>query len=172
MVVICFLQHGVVSSCQVSHLWHGNKSNEKSTKCATKCAEDSIDKQFPGYLKKFKARIWMQGTQGMCLTKTSYPATCQSEFSCVYIWNQECGKSDYVQKTIPWKLVRYVFRRVFYCRHKRSRSSLSLKSVIKEARAGCRLKNRLREFFLIFAYVIFMVFRIYLCAKNHTSPWL
>ena len=41
---------------------------------------------------------------------------------------------------------------------------------IKEARAGCRLKNRLREFFFIFAYVIFMVFRIYLCAKNHTSP--
>lgn len=59
--------------------------NEKSTKCATKCAEDSIDKQLPGYLKKFKARIWMQGTQGMCLTKTSYLATCQSEFSCVYI---------------------------------------------------------------------------------------
>ena len=35
-----------------------------------------------------------------------------------------------------------------------------------EARAGCGLKNRLREFSLIFAYVIFMVFRIYLCEKN------
>ena len=41
---------------------------------------------------------------------------------------------------------------------------------IKEARAGCGLKNRLREFFLISAHVIFMVFRVYLCAKNHTSP--
>jgi len=41
---------------------------------------------------------------------------------------------------------------------------------IKEARAGCGLKKRLREFFFIFAYVIFMVFRVYLCAKNHTSP--
>ena len=36
----------------------------------------------------------------------------------------------------------------------------------KEARAGCGLKNRLREFSFIFAYVIFMVFRIYLCEKN------
>ena len=40
----------------------------------------------------------------------------------------------------------------------------------KEARAGCSLKNRLREFFKIFPYVIFMIFRVYLCEKNHTSP--
>ena len=33
---------------------------------------------------------------------------------------------------------------------------------LKEARAGCGLKKRLREFFFIFAYVIFMVFRVYL----------
>ena len=38
--------------------------------------------------------------------------------------------------------------------------------------AGWRLKNRLRDFFLIFAFVIFMVFRVYLCEKNHTSPCL
>ena len=40
----------------------------------------------------------------------------------------------------------------------------------KEARAGCGLKNQLREFFLTFAYVKFMVFRVYLCEKSHTSP--
>ena len=45
-------------------------------------------------------------------------------------------------------------------------------SHLKEARAGCRLKNRLREFLKIFPYVIFMVFQIYLYVKNHTSPWL
>ena len=35
--------------------------------------------------------------------------------------------------------------------------------LFKEVRAGGGLKNRLREFLLIFAYVIFMVFRVYLC---------
>ena len=43
-------------------------------------------------------------------------------------------------------------------------------SLVKEARVGCGLKNRLREFFFIYAYVIFMVFRGYLGEKNHTSP--
>ena len=46
------------------------------------------------------------------------------------------------------------------------------RTVFKEARAGFVLKNWLRDFFLIFAYVIFMVFRAYQCKKNHTSPWL
>ena len=35
--------------------------------------------------------------------------------------------------------------------------------LLKEVRAGGGLKNRLREFLLIFVYVIFMVFRVYLC---------
>ena len=35
-----------------------------------------------------------------------------------------------------------------------------------EAQAGCGLRNRLLEFFFNFAYVIFMVFRVFLCAKN------
>ena len=39
-------------------------------------------------------------------------------------------------------------------------------SPLKEARAGCGLKKRLREFFFIFVYVIFMVFRVYLCGKK------
>ena len=48
-------------------------------------------------------------------------------------------------------------------------SYLALKTQIltfKEARAGCVLKNWHREFCLIFAYVIFMLFRIYWYKKN------
>ena len=42
---------------------------------------------------------------------------------------------------------------------------------LKEARAaGCSLKNRLQEFKKNFAYVIFIVFQVYLCEENHTSP--
>ena len=37
---------------------------------------------------------------------------------------------------------------------------------IKEARAGCGLKNRLRGGFGFFVHAIFMVFRVYLCEKN------
>ena len=37
---------------------------------------------------------------------------------------------------------------------------------LKEAQAGFGLKNRLREFFLIFAYVIFMVFRVFYARKT------
>ena len=44
------------------------------------------------------------------------------------------------------------------------------KVMLKEARAGCGLKNRLREFKKIFAYVIFMVFRVFLCEEYFTSP--
>ena len=59
-------------------------------------------------------------------------------------------------------LIRKALASAFYC-------SIG-KCFLKEARAGCGLKKRLRDFFFIFAYVIFMVFRVYLCAKNHTSP--
>ena len=36
----------------------------------------------------------------------------------------------------------------------------------KEVRDGCCLKNRLGEFLIFFALVIFMVFRVYLCDKT------
>ena len=54
--------------------------------------------------------------------------------------------------------------------HRRTTWTISTK--LKEALAGCSLKNRLREFIFIFAYVLFMVFRVYLCKKKHASQWL
>ena len=43
--------------------------------------------------------------------------------------------------------------------------NLFILSYVKESRAGCGLKNRLREFLKIFAYVILMLFRVYLFEK-------
>ena len=53
---------------------------------------------------------------------------------------------------------------------RKTHTHFQIETRFKEARAGCRLKNRLGEFFFIFPYVIFTVFQIYLCAKSHTLP--
>ena len=85
----------------------------------------------------------------------------------VHITDLETNKKDHINLTQMNEISKY---NTIIRKQKNEKGKKLEYETLKEARTGCGLKNRLRKFFLIFAYVIFMVFRLFLCEENHTSP--